>query len=356
MCARVLPRAAAADCPCGLRTHCASSTAAERAASCPPDWLKLLCWELYLGTGDGGPAAVLPLRWWLRTVVDPHAEHATPTVDGPGVATSVYRCIFSKAVIVVEVQLSAEVKLPPQDAEAFALLWRGAEAVPRMRIPVFARVVWAGCERMAAGGLLTRRFNALFGTEFAADSPPDAVMALFSTACWARRRGDLLGVRGLRRRVAELELAVAGEPPCEQLYPGTREVPNPEYTAAERLGMHVQYLSQVRDPDVAATVRRLLELPGVPAAVRMGCAKAALMAGDRALYRRTVSQEPPGRVQHYMTRLARKRKTRDLVDAEPRLLDDQFELAAPLWTKRGTRVDGSTLEGAVDAARSRIAR
>lgn len=301
----------------------------------------------------------------MRTHVDPHAEHATPTVTGPGVAPSLYRCRYSKALLLVSVQLSAEVKLPPQDPEAFQFLWRDSQVVPRMRIPVFARVVWPGegdttttttTARMSAGGLLNRRFNALFGTEFAADVPPDAVMAIFYAMHWAGRLPDLLGVRGMRRRVAELEMAVCGHPEPQRLYPGTREVPNPEYSTAERLGMHIQYLSQIGDPAATATVRQLLLRPGLPAAVRMGCAKAALIAGDRALFRQIVSQEPPGRTQLYMTKLARKRKTRDLVDPEPRLLDDQYEHAAPLWTKRGTRMDRNTLEGAVDAAGLRVAR
>lgn len=292
----------------------------------------------------------------MRTFVDPHAEHATPTVDGPGVAPSLYRCIFSKALLMVYVQLSAEVKLPPQDPAAFQLLWRDAQAVPKTRIPVFARVIWPDSTRMGAEGLLARRFNALFGTEFAWDVPPDAIMTLLYTARWAGRLPDLLGVRGLRQRVAELEMAVLRQPPPEQLYPGTREVPNPEYTLAERLGMHVQYLSMVGDPRVGHTLKALLQQAGLPAAARMGCAKAALIAGDRQLFRGIVSQEPPGRMQHYMTRLARKRKTRDLVDPEPRFLDGQFEFAAPLWTKRGTRVDRNTLEGALDAVTARLAR
>ncbi|CCW65068.1 unnamed protein product [Phytomonas sp. EM1] len=83
----------------------------------------------------------------------------------------------------------------------------------------------------------------------------------------------------------------------------------------------------------------------------MGCAKAALIAGDRELFHAIVSSEPPGRMQCYMTQLVRKRKARDLTSAEPMLLEEQFEFAAPLWTKRGTRVDRNTLEGALDAAR-----
>ena len=113
--------------------------------------------------------------------------------------------------------------------------------------------------------------------------------------------------------------------------------------------MHLQYLSHLGDPKILDTIAAVL--PTASAPVRMGCAKAALIAGDRELFRRIVSSEPPGRMQHYMTKLVVKRKTRDLVDPEPRLLEDQYEFAAPLWTKRGTRIDRNTLEGAVDAAR-----
>ncbi|RNF10281.1 hypothetical protein TraAM80_01624 [Trypanosoma rangeli] len=281
----------------------------------------------------------------LRTVVDPHAEHMTPTIDGPGVATSLYRCVFSKALLFVQVQLSAEVKLPPQDPEAFQFMWKDSQVVPKMHIPVFVRVVWPDNERMCGGGQLVRRFNRLFGTEFAPDIPVDAVMALLYIMQWANQLPNFLGVRGMRRRLSELE-AAAQVPEPAKLYPATREIPNPEYTVAERLGMHVQYLAHLGDPDIAATIQRLL--PEASAAVRMGCAKAALIAGERELFRHIVSSEPPGRMQLYMTKLVRKRKSRDLLDAEPRLLEEQYEFAAPLWTKRGTRIDKNTLEGAVD--------
>jgi len=76
----------------------------------------------------------------------------------------------------------------------------------------------------------------------------------------------------------------------------------------------------------------------------MGCAKAALLAGDKALFRNIVAREPEGRNRHYMTTLARKRKTRDLTDAEPRLLDEQFEFPAPIYTK-AKRIDPTTSEG-----------
>lgn len=293
----------------------------------------------------------------LRTVVQLHAEHMTPTIDGPGVAISLYRLRYSKALLQISVQLSAEVKLPPQDPEAFHFLWKDAQAVPKMKIPVFARVIWPTNQRLSGGGGVVSRFNSIFGTEFAADMPVDGVAALWFSMQWIQRLNDFMGVAGMRRRVAELEAAMAtatattsGQ--CQeamQLYPGTREIPNPEYTLPERVGMHLQYLSHLGDPSATATI--LAFLPSATAPVRMGCAKAALIAGDRELFRRIVSSEPPGRIQHYMTRLVRKRKTRDLVDPEPRLLEDQYEFAAPLWTKRGTRIDRNTVEGAVDAAR-----
>ncbi|ORC89139.1 uncharacterized protein TM35_000131430 [Trypanosoma theileri] len=282
----------------------------------------------------------------MRTVVDLHAEHMTPTIEGPGVATSLYRCIFSKALLFIQVQLSAEVKLPPQDPEAFRFMWKDSQVIPKMHIPVFVRVIWPDNERMCGGGQIIRRLNRYFKTEFASDIPIDAAMALLYVMQWAKELPNFLGVRGMRDRLAALEAASeCADPP--QLYPGTREIPNPEYTIAERLGMHIQYLAQLGDPEVSLTIQRLL--PEASAPVRMGCAKAALIAGDRELFRHIVSSEPPGRMQTYMTKLVRKRKSRDLLDGEPRLLEEQYEFAAPLWTKRGTRIDKNTLEGAVDA-------
>ena len=136
------------------------------------------------------------------------------------------------------------------------------------------------------------------------------------------------------------------QPPL--LYPGTRDIPNPEYTHDELLGMHLQYLAHLGDPEITTRIERLL--PGASAVVRMGCAKAALEVADRELFRRIVSSEPPGRMQTYMTKLVRKRKTRDLVDPIPRLLDDQYEFAAPLWTRRA-RLDLNTIEGAAGVQR-----
>lgn len=51
--------------------------------------------------------------------------------------------------------------------------------------------------------------------------------------------------------------------------------------------MHVQYLSYLNDPDILQTIHNML--PSAPAAVRMGCAKAALIAGERELFRYIVS-------------------------------------------------------------------
>ena len=56
-------------------------------------------------------------------------------------------------------------------------------------------------------------------------------------------------------------------------------------------------------------------------------------------------------MQTYMTKMVRKRKARDLTDAIPRMLEEQYEFAAPLWTKRNTRIDVNTVEGSIDAAR-----
>ncbi|CAD2220780.1 hypothetical protein AGDE_04162 [Angomonas deanei] len=283
----------------------------------------------------------------MRTVTNPHAEHMIPTVEGPGVVPSLYRCIYSKALLLVQVSLSAEVKLPPQDPEVFKFLWKDTQVQPQMKLPVFVKVMWPDDVKLSGNGVLNRRFNRLFNTEFAEDIPPDALYSVFYTMHWAGQLRDLLGVRAMRERVAEL-LAASQQPAPPLLYPGTREVPNPEYTIEERLGMHLQYLSYLGDPLVRETIENLL--PTASAPVRMGCAKAALIAGERDLFRRIVSSEPQGRMQHYMTKLARKRKTRDLVDPEPRLLEGQYEFASPLWTKRNTRIDRNTLEGAVDMA------
>lgn len=291
----------------------------------------------------------LPLMRTATNLVD---EKYLPTVLGPGLATSLYRCVHSKALLFVKAHLAAEVKLPPQDPDGFRFLWRDVEggdakssnpAVPSGRVAVFARVVWPTNQRMSGGGRLLARFNAAFGTELAPDMPVDAAMALFYTSRWAQRGADLMGIAGMRRRVDALEAAVD----CPSLpapYPSTRAIPNPAYSAAETLGMHLQYLAHMDDRGIAARIRRLL--PEASAPVRMGCAKAAMEAADRELFREIVSAEPPGRNQDFMVRLVRKRKARDLTDPVPRLLDGQYEFPAPLWSGR-RRYDATTPEGAL---------
>lgn len=278
----------------------------------------------------------------MRTVADVNDPKYVPRIDGPGIATNLYRTVFSKSLLFVQVHLSTEVKLPPQDPDAFVFMWRDSEALPKSKIPVFVRAVWPDNQRMSGGGRLVRRFNATFGTEFAEDVPIDVCLAIWSLMTWSKNRSELMGVAGMRSRLAELDEAARRGEQTPLLYPGTREIPNPEYTLEERVGMHIQYLAHLGDPDARDRVIELWQRSSP--AIRMGCAKAALALEDRALFRQIVSSEPEGRMQTYMTKLVRKRKTRDLTDAVPRLLDEQYEFAAPLWTKRSgsTRiVEGS---------------
>ena len=285
----------------------------------------------------------------MRPVVDVNDPELAPRCDGPGVSTSLYRCIFSKALLLVKVHLAAEVKLPPQDPEAFRFLWKESQVAPKSRIPVFVRVSWPDNDRMCGGGASVRQFNKMFGTEFAHDMPIDAIAAIHYSMNWAKELPNLLGIHGMRKRVAELE-AMTRRPQQPLLYPGSAEIPNPEYTADERLGMHVQYLGALGDPNVRDVIERLRLSGSAP--VRMGCAKAAMEVGDKALYRMIVTTEPAGRNQHYMSKLVRHRKKRDVTDLVPRLLDDQYELAAPLWSTRGVRIDPNTAEGSTDLGRA----
>lgn len=282
-----------------------------------------------------------------RMYCDVHSPQYVPRIDGPGLATSLYRCVYSKALLLVQVHLSTEVKLPPQDPEAFQFLWRDSQALPKSRVPVFVKLIWPDNKRMSGGGRVVERFNSLFDTEFAHDIPVDACMAVFSAMAWAKRRDDLLGVVGMRRRLDMLEASLQ-QPDVPLLYPATRDIPNPQYTKQELVGMHIQYLAHLGDPDVKDRIVNMLATASAP--VRMGCAKAALEIGDRTLFRQIVSTEPPGRMQDYMVRLVRKRKARDLKDAIPRLLDNQFEFAAPLWTARSGRLDPAAPEDRVKLA------
>lgn len=309
----------------------------------------------------------------MRCVADLNAPHTVPTIEGPGVAISLYRCRYSKALIQITVQLSAEVKLPPLDMEAFQFMWKDAQAVPKLRIPVFARILWPADQlALSGGGRVLQRWNRLFQTEFAPDMPVDAMFALFYAMKCAKSDVSAAserhtGVLGMRQRMRTLLLSGGyyGPPikegegssgqallPPELLYPSTAEIPNPEYNLEERIALGLIEWSHVDMPEeLSKTIEALLPVASAP--LRMGCAKAALIAGDRELFRRIVSREPPGRMQVYMTKLVRKRKSRDLTDPVPRLAEDQFEFAAPLWTTRRTRLDPNTLEGRLDIERRR---
>ena len=288
----------------------------------------------------------------MRTDANVHEEGFVPTIEGPGIATSLFRTVFSKSLLHVKVHLSCEVKLPPQDIEGFQKLWSDVDrsAIPKSRIPVFVRVSWPDNEKMC-GGALIARFNKLFKTEFARDMPVDACLSLFYTMQWAKEMPNFLGILGMRDRLDRL-LEEASHPENQQAlpYPGTRELTNPQYTIEERIGMHIQYLAHMGDPSSADLIRSLHGVGSAP--VRMGCAKAALELGDRQLFHFITSSEPVGRMQHYMTKLVIKRKKRDLTESIPKVLDEQYEFGAPLWTRAGKlRLDPNTVEGNLDMAR-----
>jgi hypothetical protein len=273
-----------------------------------------------------------------RTVVD-LAKNA-PNIDGPGVATALYRTTASKSVLLVQAMLSAEVRLPARDPEAVKLLWSGVDTPPtRARIGMFARAIWPDNSRMCGGGHVIPQFNQLAGTALAADMPVDLAGAL----CFGALRAHLspVGVLQLRERVLDIAAQVDGGR-FQLGYPSTADVPSPDYTPEDILGMHLQYIAHVNDPTAVDLVRHFARHPSP--SVRMGAAKAALIAGDRDVFRQIVAAEPDGRNKHYLTTLVRRRKKRDLTDAEPRLLDEQFEFPAPLWTKT-RRIDPSTDAG-----------
>lgn len=278
----------------------------------------------------------------FRTNVD--LTTTAPTVDGPGMAVSLYRCVYSKALLAVQAHLSAEVKLPARDVESYDLLHSDKPEMRKFTIPMFARVVWPDNRRMCGGGPLLERFNKTHGLEFARDIPVDAVAALQFASNWAGRSNDLLGIRGLRARTEELIAAATANHRAlpDGAYPGTADIPSAELTPPERIGMHLQYLAHINDPEIHAWIGRFRQDEN--ASIRLGCAKAALEVGDRQTFREIVSSEPDGRSKHYMTRLVRHRKKRDLWDQQPRLLDEQYEFPAPLWSSR-TRIGPDTLTG-----------
>ena len=247
--------------------------------------------------------------------------------DGPGVAMCVFRCIYSKAVIWVKVHFSTEVKLPPTDPALFKKIWSEKDEHPPTYTPVFIRAVWPDNVKMSGGGGLIRRFNQCLGTEFAQDMPIDAAMALVYATAWAGRRDDLLGVQKMRQRLQQWEAKVlSGKQAVRRefgAYPGTAELPSPLYSDKERLGMHLQYAAHLGDPDISQTIRKWMGYDS--GAVRLGCAKAALEAGNKALFFEVVQKEVPGRFRKAMLRCYRTRSKRDVYDKVPRLHDEQFE-------------------------------
>ena len=247
--------------------------------------------------------------------------------DGPGVVMSAFRCIYSKAIIWVKAHFSTEVKLPPTEPDLFKKIWHEKTEYPPTYTPVFIRVVWPDNVKMCGGGGLIRCMNERLGTEFARDMPIDAAMALVYATAWAGRQGDLLGVVKMRQRLQQWEDKVrTGKQEVRRefgAYPGTKELPSPLYTDKERLGMHLQYLAHIGDPEIETTLRRWIDCDS--GAIRLGCAKAALEAGKTELFLEIVQRELPGRFRKTMLRCYRSRKKRDVYDKIPRLRDEQFD-------------------------------
>ena len=331
----------------------------------------------------------------FRTAVNLHEPEHTPTAVGPGVATSLYRTVFSKSLLFVQVHLATEVKLPPLEPDSFELLWTDSAKAPPSKVPVFVRVVWPDNSKMSGGGSIARHANATLGTEFAHDVPVDVIFALLYLSHWMGRPHDFLGVHGMRRRLLEMETAALGDAAAGagvqqpqvlgassssspasskqsnaggavvtstnsvdredqqplNLYPGTAEIPSPAYSRDERLAMHIQYCAHLGDPLAAGTIAHFMRHPN--AAVRLGCAKAALEIGDRALFKRIAEAEPLGRVRRVLTQLVRKRKSRDLLDPEPHTDDGQFEFPPPVWAGQ-KRIDPTSQEGAKYCARAKL--
>eukprot|EP00760_Papus_ankaliazontas_P006482 PhM_4_TR13056/c0_g1_i1/m.99545 len=286
--------------------------------------------EFFLGEFDDAEKMLEHIESCPFVFSIPHMRISTmhlhaKTYDG-GVAMSVFRCIHSKAVLFVKAHLGTEVKLPPTEHNNFNFIWNEETQLPATRTPVFARIVWPNNTRMCGGGPLIARLNRELGTEFAKDTPIDAAMALFYCACWSKRRGDFMGVLGMRKRVDELEHAYASGPRARITgpgsYPSTKEIPSPEYTPAETLAMHLQYLAHLGDPEIVPRLKKWSRDDS--GAVRLGCAKASLERANWDLFREIVRAEPPGRQQDAMLRLVRLRKKRDLLDRAPRILESEF--------------------------------
>lgn len=343
----------------------------------------------------------------FRTNVNLHEDHV-PMINGPGVATSLYRCVYSKALLLVQVHLATEVKLPPLDHDAFKMLWTDSGTPPPSKVPVFVRIVWPASDgdsqessnssstttmmksaRMAGGGHINRYLNSKLGTEFAHDVPVDVVFSLLYISQWINRPHDFLGVHGMRQRLLEIEekmLNGEAEQQRQQLpddkstktsllllaerqnekeqngghilgglsgnsYPGTAEIPSPHYTPEEELAMHIQYAAHLQDPLAKDTIVHYMNHQS--GAIRMGCAKAALEVGDRGLFKKIAEHEPDGRFKHFMSELVRLRKKRDLFDPEMRVDDGQFELPAPIWA-RSVRIDPATKDGQRYFGRAKI--
>eukprot|EP00667_Euglena_gracilis_P011591 EG_transcript_11845 len=184
--------------------------------------------------------------------------------------TSIFRTVYSKSMLIVEGRedLQVDPTAPAEQQCAF-------------HVPLFATVNYPANQRMCGGAALVRRWNALFGSEHALDTPVDVLAACI---------GNLMaGPASLLANVEQFTKALGS---------GTLS-PRERNECASSIAMLIAHLAVLRAPTWKTDILERFCFSDVPA-IRIACAKGAVELGLRAELQSVARQEPDPRVRQIM--------------------------------------------------------
>ena len=181
------------------------------------------------------------------------------------IKTSVFRSVYSKSTLTVVGREDLQIDPTAPDEQQFA-----------MHVPLFATVNYPKNQRMCGGAGLVKRFNRLFGTSHALDTPVDVLAACVGNV-----------VKGPAALREDLEHLVAALPAVSRLERERRE-------CANSISMLVAHLAVLRDAGWREDILGRFKYSHLTA-VRVACAKGCIELGLHAELRdMAAKEEDPG--------------------------------------------------------------